>query len=199
MQTPAVTPDPRWTQSHYLVKKVLLKLLGSAFMVYDPQGRLVFYIQQKAFKIREDITVYADEKKQYPMLNIKARQIMDFSAAYDVVDMMTGEKVGMLRRKGWRSIARDEWDVCGPNDQPFATLIEDALWIALIRRFLSNLVPQNYDMLIGGQRVVDYAQNFNPFTYHLKLDFTHDRANQVDRRLGIAAAVLLAVIEGRQR
>lgn len=73
------------------------------------------------------------------------------------------------------------------------------MWVALARRLLTNIIPQNYDMLIGGQRVVDYAQNFNPFTYHLRIDFNWDRQNQVDRRLGIAAAVLLAVIEGRQK
>lgn len=196
---PPVVQDERWTQPQYLLKRQLLKLLGSAYMVYDGQDRLCFYVQQKAFKLREDITIYADEKKQFPLINIKARQIVDFSAAYDIVDVPTGQKVGMLRRKGWKSIARDEWDVCTPNDQPFATLIEDHLWAALIRRLLTNLVPQNYDMLIGGQRVVDFAQNFNPFTYHLKIDFTYDRAGQVDRKVGIAAAVLLAVIEGRQR
>lgn len=168
-------------------------------MVFDGQNRLCFYVQQKAFKLREDITIYADEQKQFPLINIKARQIVDFSAAYDIVDVPTGQKVGMLRRKGWKSIARDEWDVCGPDDQPFATLIEDHLWAALIRRLLTNLIPQNYDMLIGGERVVDFAQNFNPFTYHLKIDFTFDRAGRVDRKIGIAAAVLLAVIEGRQR
>lgn len=113
--------DPRWSHQNYLLKRVLLKLLGSAFMVYNPQGQLMFYVQQKAFKLREDITVYADDKKTVPLLNIKARQVIDFSAAYDVVDMTNGQKVGMLRRKGWKSMARDEWDVCDANDAAFAT------------------------------------------------------------------------------
>jgi hypothetical protein len=32
----------------------------------------------------------------------------------------------------------------------------------------------------------------------LNLDFTMDTAQQLDRRLGIAAGILLAAIEGRQ-
>jgi hypothetical protein len=68
----------------------------------------------------------------------------------------------------------------------------------LVRRFLLNLIPQNYDLLVDGRRVADFRQNFNPFSYHLNIDFSEDTQGRVDRRLGIAAAVLIAAIEGRQ-
>jgi hypothetical protein len=69
--------------------------------------------------------------------------------------------------------------------------------LALVRRFLTNLVPQNYDMTFGETRVGDYKQNFNPFTYELNFDFSMDTAGQLDRRLGIAAGILLAAVEGQ--
>lgn len=199
MQSPNLPATDRWGHPTYLLKRKLLKLLGGAFMVYSPGGELVFYVEQKAFKLKEDIRVYGDEAKTQELLTIKARQIMDMSAAYDVVDATTGQKIGMLQRRGWKSIARDEWNVCNAQDVQFATLIEDNMVVALLRRLLTNLIPQNYDMLINNQRVVDYAQNFNPFNYHLKIDFTWDKMNQVDRRLGIASMILLAAIEGKQK
>jgi len=78
-------------------------------------GNLVMFSEQKMFRWKEDIRVYADESKMREVLSIKARQIMDFYAAYDVVDTEMNQKVGALRRKGWRSMVRDEWEVLACN------------------------------------------------------------------------------------
>lgn len=94
---------------------------------------------------------------------------------------------------------RDEWEILDVNDNVRGKLFEDSMGLALLRRFLSNLIPQNYDMLFGETRVADYKQNFNPFTYELNIDFSMDTAGQLDRRLGIAAGILLAAVEGRQQ
>jgi hypothetical protein len=45
--------------------------------------------------------------------------------------------------------------------------------------------------------VVTFRQNFNPFVKKLAVRFT-DGEHVLDRRLGLAAAVLLLAIEGRQ-
>jgi uncharacterized protein YxjI len=151
------------------------------------------------FKLREDIRVYSDESKSQEILSIKARQILDFSAAYDVVDTQAGAQVGVLRRKGLKSIVRDEWEVLDANENPLGVLWEDNMTLAMLRRLVAGtLLPQNYDLLIGGNIVADLKQRFNLFRYEMDLDFTMDTAGQLDRRLGIAAAILLAIIEGRQ-
>ena len=51
---------------------------------------------------------------------------------------------------------------------------------------------------IGGTSVAEFKQNFNPFVTKLTLDFSPDRHQKLDRRLGIAAGVLLCAIEGKQ-
>jgi uncharacterized protein YxjI len=183
--------------NQYLLKRQVLAL-GGKFRVYAPGEKLVLYVEQKLFKLREDIRVYSDETKAQEVLTIKARQIIDFSAAYDVVDSSTGQKVGALRRKGLASMLRDEWEALDVNDNAIGKLFEDSMGLALLRRFLSNLIPQNYDLLIGANRVADFKQNFNPFTYVLNIDFSMDTTKQLDRRLGLAAAILLAAIEGKQ-
>jgi hypothetical protein len=161
-------------------------------------GNLVMFSEQKMFKLREDIRVYSDENKTQEVLMIKARQIVDFSAAFDVVDSSTGQKVGALRRKGLASILRDEWDILDVGDNVIGKLFEDSMGLALLRRFLSSLIPQNYDITIGIERVADLKQAFNPFAYQLAVDFSMDLSQRLDRRVGIAAAILLAAIEGRQ-
>lgn len=184
--------------NRYLLRRQVFALAGK-FRIYDPSENLALYSEQKMFRLHEDIRVYSDESKTQEVLTIKARQIIDFSAAYDVMDSTTGEKVGVLRRKGWRSMLRDEWEVLDASDQPRGLLFEDTMGLALLRRFLlGSLLPQNYDMTLGGTRVADLRQRFNLFRYELDLDFSMDPSRQLDRRLGIAAGILLATVEGKQ-
>jgi len=182
----------------YLLKRQAIALTGK-FRVYDPAGRLVMFSEQKMFRLREDIRVYDSEDKSREVLSIKARQIMDFSAAYDVVDTEMNQKVGVLRRKGLRSILRDEWEVLDATDSLIGQLFEDSIPLALLRRLLlGTWLPQNYDLTVGETRVADLRQNFNLFRYELNLDFSMDTINRLDRRVGIAAGILLAAVEGKQ-
>lgn len=191
--------DSAFQYTQYVLKKQVLALTGTV-RIYNPLDQLVLFSQQKIFKLKEDIRIYADETKNRELLNIQARQIIDFSAYYDVIDSQYSTKVGGLRRKGFRSILQDEWEVFDPQEKPLGILKEDSLRQALLRRFLLGiLIPQNYDLNIGDERVADYKQRFQLFRYVLDIDFQMDTGEKLDHRLGIAAAVLLATIEGRQR
>lgn len=189
--------NPAFQHNQYLLKRQVFALAGK-FRFYNPSGQLVLFSEQKMFKLREDIRVFSDESKTQEVLMIKARQIIDFSAAYDVVDSATGQKVGALRRKGLASILRDEWEILDVGDNVIGKLFEDSMGLALVRRFLTGLIPQNYDITIGTERVADLKQAFNPFAYQLNVDFSMDVNQRLDRRVGIAAGILLAAIEGRQ-
>ena len=183
--------------NRYLLHRQVLALTGR-FRIYNPDGELVLFSQQKMFKLKEDIRVYTDNNMSEELIYIKARHIIDFSAAYDVIDSQSGEKIGAWRRKGLQSMVRDEWEMLDRMDMPVGILIEDNLTQALLRRFLlGSLLPQNYDIIME-QQVADLRQRFNPFRYELNLDFSMDLTQRLDRRMGIAAAILLATIEGRQ-
>jgi hypothetical protein len=182
----------------YLLKRQVLALTG-VIRLFNPTGQMVLYSRQKMFRLKEDIRVYSDESQTQELLYIQARQIIDFSAAYDVYDSIYQQKVGVLRRKGWRSLLRDEWDVLDANDQPIGRLFEDDPTLAALRRFLlGSLLPQNYDLWLGDYRGADLKQRFHLFRYELDIDFRMDVQQRLDHRLGIAAGVLLAIIEGKQ-
>lgn len=189
---------PSFQHNQYLLKRQVFALTGK-LRFYNPQGELMLFSEQKMFKLREDIRLYADEQKTQEVLAIKARQIIDFSAAYDVVDPATNQKIGALRRKGLKSILRDEWDVLDASDNVIGLCFEDNMTLAMLRRVvLGTLLPQNYDVTMGETRVADLKQRFNLFRYEMDVDFTMDAGQKLDHRLGIAAAVLLAIIEGKQ-
>ncbi|MEQ1821223.1 MAG: hypothetical protein ABL949_01810 [Fimbriimonadaceae bacterium] len=187
-----------FTHNKYLLKRDLLTLFGAKLYVYDSDQNLALFVKQAAFKLREDIRVYSDQSMAKEVMSIKARQIIDFSAAYDVVETTTGAKLGAFRRKGWSSMIRDNWQILDAYDVQIGEITEDNMTLALVRRFLSNLVPQGYDAKFGAEKTADYQQRFNPFAYNLDIDFSMDVNKRMDRRVGLCGAILLAAVEGRQ-
>ena len=182
---------------HFTIRRKVFKLFGASFHVYEPAGRVVGFSKQKAFNLKEDIRLYTDESASEELLAIRARQIIDFRAAYDILDASTGTLVGAARRKGFTSLLRDSWELLDEDGQLLAKVQEDSQFKALLRRFLSNLIPQTFH-LKGDDGVLHATlrQRFNPFVY--KLDVTIEQGSPLDRRLVFAAAILLAAIEGRQ-
>jgi uncharacterized protein YxjI len=184
--------------SKYLIRKQFFKLFGGAFHIYDPSGNLVFYSKQKAFKLKEDISVYSDESMSHELLCIKARNILDFSVTFDVFDPVRNEKVGALKRKGMKSMLKDEWLILDGVEREIGKIQEDSLLLGLVRRFLTNLIPQRFSGTVNGKPVCEFRQAFNPIILKVELDYSLDRSNELDRRLGIAAGILICAIEGRQ-
>lgn len=181
----------------FTIRRKIFTLFSSKFHVYNPQGEVIGFSKQKAFKLKEDIRIYTDESMTEERLFIQARNIIDFSASYDVVDSLTHEKVGALRRKGFSSILRDSWEFLDPSDEPIGHIVEDSM--AMLRRFLSNLIPQKFHAAAGDQTVANYRQHFNPFVYKLTVTIEPDANDFIDTRLLLAGGILLAAIEGRQK
>lgn len=190
-----------YKHTNYLVRRKLLKLIGASFYVDDPNGNVVMYANQKGFKLKEDIRLYTGEDMTTEILRIGARSWLDFSSIYDVTDATNGEKVGAMRRKGLQSMVQDEWEILDVQDRVMGTIKEESLPLALIRRFIefaAFLLPQKYDIQIGGRHIGQLTQSKNPLLIKLACDFSPDQNGVFDRRLSLAAAVLLCAIEGKQ-
>lgn len=190
--------NDRLSSPKYVVRRKVFTIAGAAFHVYDGEGRLVLYSKLAAFRLREDLRLFTDEGMGEELLAIRARQVLDVSATYDVTDSRTGEKVGALQRRGLRSLLRDEWTLRDVSDREIGTVREDSMGLALLRRILTDLVPQRFHVEVGGRRVATVRQDFNPFVLRLNVEFAPESEGILDRRLGLAAVLLLGAIEGRQ-
>lgn len=187
--------DP-FTHPTYTIRRKVLKIFGASFQLLDPEGQAIGFCKQKAFKLKEDLRVYSDESMTRELLSIQARQIVDFGAAYDIVDARDGVKVGAARRKGLRSIVRDQWEVLDASDAPAGTVLEDSAAKALLRRFIA-IVPQTFELKTrDDQPVATLKVHFNPFIYRMTVSL-HD-GSLMDPRLILGTAMLVAAIEGRQ-
>lgn len=186
----------------FLVRRKVFKLFGGAFHVYDSAGNVVLYSKMKAFKLREDIRLYTGEDMSQEVLTIQARSVIDFGATYDVMDAAQRVKVGALRRKGMKSMVRDEWLILDPNDQEIGMIQEENAGLALLRRFVEAaafLFPQKYLVTMGGRPVAQFKQTFNPIVYKLHVNIFAEGAASLDRRLALAAAIMMAAVEGKQQ
>jgi hypothetical protein len=182
----------------YVARRNFFNFLGITCRILDKAGGLLFFIKMKAFKLREDITIFRDEARSDAVINIKARQIVDFSACYDVTDVATGERIGACRRKGLKSILKDEWEILDADDALLGHAKEDSMLLAMIRRFLSNLIPQTFLIDAMGDQIGKLKGTWNPFLVKYDCDYSGNNG-QIDPRLLLGMTVLLLTIEGKQR
>lgn len=182
---------------NYLIRRRFFVLFGAKFDIYDSTGRQIGFSKQKAFRLKEDIRVFTDETATEPFLLIQARNIIDFSAAYDVFDR-AGVRLGTWKRKGWKSLMRDTWVVEDGEGREVATLQEDSLFLALLRRFICTLIPQKFNLLSAdGQYYARYERCFNPFIQ--KQRATLYAGSPLSPMLVLGGALLLSAIEGQQQ
>lgn len=188
---------PAFKLNTYLFRRKVFKFFGGEFKVYDEDGREVLHSVQKAFKLKEDFRVYSVDSNQ-ELLTIKTPQILDIGATYNVMDATTGEAIGALRRKGLKSIIKDEWLILSSQGQEIGKIAESSMFGAFMSRFI-DLVPQTYNVVMtNGTYEAQIRQHFNPFV--LKYTMTiFDQNPGVDRRLLLSAGILIAGIERRQQ
>ena len=116
------------------------KLLAIASQVYvsEPSGNVVFYVKQKAFKLKEDITVFGDEAQSRALFSIKADRILDFSANYSFT-AANGQPVGSIRRQGMKSLWKAHYDISTPDGQVSMTISEENPWVKVAESVLSEI------------------------------------------------------------
>jgi uncharacterized protein YxjI len=108
------------------------KLLALASQIYvrDAQGNLVFYVKQKMFKLKEAITVFADEAQTQPQFTINADRVLDFSARYHFA-AANGAPVGSIKRQGMKSLWKARYDIM-EGENVVMTIQEENGWIKVL-------------------------------------------------------------------
>jgi hypothetical protein len=193
--------DARFAHTQYIIKRKALQAFGATLYLYGPNEQLVLWGARKAFKLKEDLRFYTDDTKTEEVLRIAARSIMDFSAAYDVFDSRTNQKIGAFKRQGLKSqFVQDTWIIMDAGDREIGQVQEDSLLLGMLRRYVeyvSLVLPQKYTATMGPLPVATYARHMNPFSSRLDIDFSPDQNGALDRRLGLALAMLLESIESK--
>lgn len=108
------------------------------FTATDATGRTVAYVRQKMFKLKEAITIYADESRHSVEYTINADRWLDFSASYTFKDK-SGRELGKIGRKGWASIWKAHYDIFDQHQQHQYTVREENAWTKVIDSLLGEV------------------------------------------------------------
>jgi hypothetical protein len=193
-----VTPQPlssAWYAHDVVVCRKKILAIAPTFEIFDLQGTPLVYCQEKLFKVKDDIRIYADPSKKVELLRIKQRNIVDWAGVFDVFDPLTNAKLGAFRRQGWRSWLRDEWHILDANDTPIGAIFETGT--PFLRRVFKFL-PYTFGFYFGDQPIGAVDQHFTFIGYRATMDIGAWRLGPLDRRLAFAGALLLMAVEAKE-
>jgi len=105
-----------------------ISTFSNDFTATDFGGKVIAYVKQKMFKLKEDIIIYSDESESEQLYRIKADKWLDFSAAYAFYDK-EGKEFGKITRKGWRSIWKTKYTILDENQNIQYHIGEENAWV----------------------------------------------------------------------
>ena len=182
--------------NQYMIREKFWKIFGNKFWFEDVNEKRYGFCEQKRFKLKEDIRIYVDETKSHEWLKIKQKQMVDVWGGYDIMDSVSGEHIGTVRRKFWASVLRTRWHLLDAAGNEIGMLIEDSMGYALARRMFLGILPKKFHIEIGGGgEFVTMRQMFNPFIKKLVVNIPP--SHPLDRRFIAGLAIVIAAINGR--
>ena len=116
------------------------KILAIApqIFVHDANGSLILYVKQKAFKLKEDVTVYADEAQTRQVFRIAADRVIDWNARYEITGA-SGEKLGAIKRQGMKSLWKSHYDVTDARGASVFSVREANPWVKVFDSLLGEV------------------------------------------------------------
>jgi hypothetical protein len=169
-------------------------------------GEPVCFVEQKRMKLKEDLRAYADDSKSSEVFRIKAQQVWDPRARYDVTDP-SGRQVGQLAKAFSRSLLRSTWRIYDAGGNEVGWARERNLVVALLRRIVDFIpyigdfadwlpIPYHFDYFVGDERIGGLERLLGVRDRH-RLDVSGNAERSIDRRVVLALAVGLDALQAR--
>ena len=169
-------------------------------------GEPVCFVEQKRMKLKEDLRAFTDDTKTTEVFRIRAQQVWDPRARYDVTDAQ-GQPIGQLQKVFGKSLLRSTWRIYDATGEETAWARERSIWVALVRRliglvpfigeFLELLpIPYHFDYYKGDDRIGGLERILG-LRDRYRLDVSGDTERTLDRRIAIALAIGLDALQAR--
>ena len=169
-------------------------------------GKPVCFVEQKRMKLKEDLRAFTDDSKTAEAFRIKARQVWDPRARYDVTDA-TGQPVGQLQKVFGRSLVRSTWRLYDAAGNEVGWARERSLLVALFRRLVGLVpfigdfadwlpIPYHFDYFAGDEPIGGLERILGVRDRY-RLDVSGDAERRIDRRMVLALAVGMDALQAR--
>lgn len=116
--------------------------IANDFVATDALGNTIAFAREKILKLKDHVQIYTDDSRSELMYEIRANQWIDWSASYRFTDA-SGNQLGRMGRRGWRSLWKATYDVYDENDQPEFLIREDNAWIKVLDGLVNEIPVVN--------------------------------------------------------
>jgi hypothetical protein len=181
--------------------------LSNDFTAKDADSRTVAFVKQKLFKLKEDISIYADESKAELLFNIKADRWIDFSAAYSITHA-DGKELGKIARKGWRSLWKAKYLLIDQYQKEQFTIEEENGWVKVWDNLLGEIPiiglltgyffnPSYAVMDLDGEKMARLKKQASFFGRKFEITKLSDMDNDDDERV-MVGLMMMVLLERRR-
>lgn len=173
------------------------------------KGELLAFAEQKRLALKETFSFFTAEDKKSLAFTLKARQVFDLNARYDVRSS-DGELIGVIGKAFGASLLRSTWQVFGSKDEnkPIFTARERSTSVAIGRRvwefipYISELIPffikYHFDFIDGKtSKVVGGYEKTGLIRDHYRLEIEEDVLKQIDWRTMAALGIVMDALQSR--
>lgn len=196
---PKTAAQSNFQGDHFTIKQKLASL-GNKYYIYTGlkpkrKDKEIGFVHQKLLKLKEDIRIYSDSTMKMEIMKIKQEQILDISGSYQVIDSQTNQLIGILKRKGLKSMLKDEWIIMNKDRQEIGLIKEQGGFTWFLRRFILKWLPYVYHIEMGGKRLATIKEKALKLADTYFLDMSADTGITLDRRLAIAGLIMMDIGE----
>lgn len=183
-----------------------LTLLVNEYHVLK-DGKLIGYVKQKRFALREHFSLFEDERQTHALVTSQARQVLDFAPTFYVLDEQ-GNRLAVIKKDFKKSLLRSSWSIYRDQDmkQPLFTVREKNLAVAIIRR-IWELIPFDiteiplplkfhFTIFKGDEKAGEYTK-LTLFRDRYSMGMDEAAAAELDERVWMVFAVLLDAMQSR--
>ncbi len=183
-------------ENEFIIDQKLISL-GNKYIIKNEERDRIAYCESESF-FKEGLTVYNDESKEKELFSIKQVSLTKFTGLFEVLDHEESV-VGYLRRKGVKSLVRDEWSILDQEKNKIGTARSDYLLKDLARKRYVRKIPYRYEIIQQGKKIGVYKQRFNLLKRSYKLQIKKDTEQNIDRRLLLSLSICLDAVEEKYR
>jgi uncharacterized protein YxjI len=169
-------------------------------------GEQICFVEQKRMKLKEDLRAFTDDSKTTEVFRIKAQQVWDPRARYDVTDE-NGQQIGQLAKVFGKSLLRSTWRLHDATGNEIGWARERSLLVALFRRLVGFVpyvgdfadwlpIPYHFDYYMGEERIGGLERILGVRDRY-RLDVSGDVDRTIDRRVVLALAVGMDALQAR--
>jgi hypothetical protein len=180
-----------------------LLALNPQVKVTDATGATVLYVKEKAFSLKVDIKVFADEAQQTQLYHIRADKVMGMNIPYSITTP-EGLPVAKVTRPTMASLWKATYNISDNNNTQVAVVHEENPWLKVADSLLSDipfvhmLFNPGYLVELRGQTALYLKKQPSMIDRQFKLDKRAD-LSEADEKLLVPSVLLTLMLERMRR